>query len=342
MTLPLPSVSARKIVLLPMLLVAVLLLGAGPVGRRSARAQSDAAGVSEQVETAEAPSDITIWVRAALRGLTAAGVIVLLIGATVLFFENRFVFRPTTGPDGDRPLPDPAVEEVTLRTRDGLALDGWWHPGNADGDSLQPVVLICHGRSGNIADSADLMCALADAGLAVLLFDYRGYGRSEGSPSELGLYLDAEAAYAHLVKLRKIPAERIVCLGRSLGAAVAIHLSLHRQTGGMILESPFQSVAALASKMLLVRPFVFLIKNQFDSLGGVRRLTVPLLVAHGDRDEMIPFSHGQRVFAAAPEPKQFVRLSGAGHDEMLSVGGSEYIAALREFCRRSTGGRGGE
>jgi fermentation-respiration switch protein FrsA (DUF1100 family) len=172
------------------------------------------------------------------------------------------------------------------------------------------VVLFCHGNAGNVSHRLDTLQFFRSLGLGTLIFDYRGYGRSDGSPSEKGTYRDAEAAWRHLVEQRQIPPERIVILGRSLGGAVAARLAADQRPGALVVESAFTSVPDLAARMFPVYPVHLLARIRYNTLKWIRRVHCPVLVVHSRDDEMIPFRHGRRLFEAAPEPKEFLELRG--------------------------------
>jgi hypothetical protein len=265
----------------------------------------------------------------------------VLISALLVLFERRFIYYPTREPVFSWQPPGLRVEECLFRTQDGLQLYGWWHPGRGDDDPpRRPVLLWCHGNAGNISHRAENLSLLADHGIAVMIFDYRGYGKNEGTPSEDGLYLDAEAAYRYLADERGVEPARIVCFGRSLGAAVALHLALNERCAGLILESPFANMRAMARHRLPFPPAWLFMRSKFDNLDLIRRVTVPVLVVHGDRDELVPFEQGKAVFAAAPEPKQFYVIRGAGHNDTYVVGGEDYFQRLRAFCKSCLTGAG--
>jgi len=169
-------------------------------------------------------------------------------------------------------------------------------------------------------------------GLAVLLFDYRGFGKSEGKPSEHGLNLDAEAAYEYLTEQRGVRPGRIICFGRSLGAAVALHAGLRGKPAGVIMESAFDSVPSIAMRKIPFPPLGLFMRNQFDCLGMVGYLRVPLLMVHGSDDKLVPIRHGRRVYEAAPGPKEFYTVEGARHNDTSAVGGQPYFEAIARFC----------
>ena len=199
-----------------------------------------------------------------------------------------------------------------------------------------PVLLWCHGNAGNIIHRLDNLVELHNIGLAVFLFDYRGYGRSRGRPSEKGLYEDALAAYAHLVDDRGIDPGQIVLFGRSLGAAVAGDLASRRQAAGLILESAFPSIAAVAKDSVWGLPGHWLLVARFNLSERMPRIGMPVLIIHGDRDQIIPIKFGEQVFAAALPPKEFYRVDGADHNNLYSIGGIAYFRRLRQFVQQVT------
>jgi fermentation-respiration switch protein FrsA (DUF1100 family) len=272
-------------------------------------------------------------VRRPLLRLGGTVLVALVLFAVVLvLFQGHFIFPRTRAPLNTW-NPPPQAEECRFRTEDGLTLHAWWHPGRgADAPDDGPVLLWCHGNAGNITHREANLLATAECGMAALLFDYRGYGQSEGRPSESGLYLDADAAYRYLTDERGIEPGRIVVFGRSLGAAVALDLALRQPVAGLIMESAFENVRAMARLQVPLLPVGPLLRCRFDSLARIGGLTVPLLMLHGDRDRIVPMSQGQAVFDAAPEPKSWHTISGAGHNDTYTVGGADYFRTLRRFC----------
>lgn len=215
-------------------------------------------------------------------------------------------------PDRDVPATPPAgIEERTFTASDGVRLHAW-----AAGPADAPATLLwSHGNGGNIAGRVDVQRALAARGVAVLAYDYRGYGRSEGEPSEEGVHRDVLAAYDHL-RARGVDARRIVAFGESLGAAVSVRLATERPCAALVLVSPFTTLADVAR--VHYGPLGLLAGSRFDALSRIGSLRVPLLVAHGDRDEIVPFALGVRLFEAAPEPKRFLRVEGAHHNDVFA------------------------
>lgn len=244
------------------------------------------------------------------------------------FLANRSIYYPLKFPEGLWNVQaEVGATDVWLRTSDGVRLHGWWIPA---GDS-RVATLFFHGNAGNITHRVDRMREIPAAGSAVLMLDYRGYGKSEGRPTEKGLYADAEAGYQHLLGAG-YPPERIVVHGESLGTAVAVDLATRRPCAGVVLEAPFPSARAVASRIL---PFLGpLVVSGLDSRRKIRQLRAPLLVLHGDRDEVLPFDLGRALFEAAPEPKWFWQVTGAGHNDLLQVAGPQYRKRLQEFYQQ--------
>lgn len=259
-----------------------------------------------------------------------AGVVALWVSGRVI--ERRMLFQPSGEPVVTW-RPSDHVEGCWFAAADGTQLFGWWHPGPG-APGRPPVVLWCHGNAGNISHRWEGMSALVDRGLAVFLFDYRGYGRSAGKPSEEGLYRDAHAAYDFLVEKRGIKAGRIVCFGRSLGAAVALDLALNRPVAGAVLEGTFANVPAMAHEIIPLVPRWYPTGSRFDNVQKVGELRAPLLMIHAEHDHIVPPGQGRSVFAAARQPKEFYVVRGAGHNDTREVGGRAYLTHVAEFCRR--------
>jgi uncharacterized protein len=210
-------------------------------------------------------------------------------------------------------------------------LVAWVIPPSAGADSAR-WVLILHGNAGNLATPGrpEHDRQLHDLGLGVVALDYRGYGNSEGKPSEAGLYADARSAYDFLRDSLRIPADRIVIYGHSLGSAVATQLATSVEAAGLILEGGFTSVADLGQAIYPWVPVRWLSRNRFDSKARIGKLRMPLLMIHGRDDMTVPLAQGRRLFAAAPEPKTFVEVPG-GHDDAFETGADAYEAGIRSF-----------
>jgi uncharacterized protein len=261
--------------------------------------------------------------RAALR------IVVLLVvaGGLLLLFETKLIYFPTRAHEVTPAELGLAYEELALRSEDGVRLHGWFLP--VKGSRLS--VLVCHGNGGNVSHRLDRALLMQSRlNVSVLLFDYRGYGASEGSPDEAGTYRDARAAWRWLVEREHGPG-RVVLFGESLGSAVALQLALEKDARALVLESPFASIPEMARAVYPFLPLWPFVRTRYDNVGKVAALRMPLLVLHGDRDEVVPFAQGRRVFERAPEPKRFFAIPGAGHNDTYAVGGDAYWHALRGF-----------
>ena len=237
--------------------------------------------------------------------------------------EARFIYYPARTLAADPASAGMKFRDVTFTAADGVRLHGWLIPGRTP-----TTLLYAHGNGGNIGDRVTIARLLVDAlGVGVFMYDYRGYGRSEGAPSEAGLVSDALGARAALLREGVAPAH-IVYYGRSLGAAVTVDLALAEPPRGVVLESPFASVRAMANSVLPGAGYVF--RTRWDSLAKIPRLAAPLLVLHSEADEVIPYTQGKALFDAAPPPKTFFTIRGARHYEMEAAW-SEYWAAWRAF-----------
>ncbi len=220
------------------------------------------------------------------------------------------------------------LQEVWFEAGDRTGLFGWYvaPPGS------RTTLLWCHGNAGNIINRLENLVELYKHGFSVFLFDYRGYGRSEGRPSEEGLYQDALAAYTYLTDNRRVASEGLVIFGRSLGGAVAAEIASQQPAAGLVLESAFPSVEALAKFHYLGLPVHWLLGARFTLVDRLPRISVPILVIHGDRDDIVPLQLGQQVFDAARDPKTFYLVSGAGHNDLYQVGGTPYFQRLKRFA----------
>ena len=237
---------------------------------------------------------------------------------------ERLIFQP----DRAVPAPPRGVEERWLHTADGVRLHAWY-----TGDARSaPTLLWSHGNGGNIAGRSDVLLALAARGLNVLAYDYRGYGKSHGWPTEEGVYLDAQAAYDS-ERRRGTPPQRLVAFGESLGGAVSIELARTRCCAGVVVVSTFTTMRDVAWAHF--GPLAMLSGDRFNSLSHLADLSVPLFVAHGDRDEIVPFVLGKQLFNAAKQPKRFFRAKGAHHNDVFGTPG--LIEAIAAFARETAG-----
>ena len=258
--------------------------------------------------------------------VTLTWLVALALACVALYYlANRAIYYPMKYPHGLWDLETQlGATDVWLDTPDHVRIHGWWLP--SPGARL--ATLFLHGNAGNVTHRAAQIREIAAAGSSVLILDYRGYGRSQGWPTEKGLYNDSEAGYIYLLGLG-YHARDIVLHGESLGCAVAIDLASRRPCAGLILEAPFSSAADVAATVLpVIGPALV---NSYNALPKMRWLLMPKLFMQGDRDEVIPARLAQKLFAAAQDPKSFWIVEGAGHNDILSKAGGQYRDRLHTF-----------
>lgn len=266
-----------------------------------------------------------------------------VIAGSVMLLEDSFIYFPTRYPDGDwTPVLVPPrggearIEDCFFTAVDGVKLHGWYcapqrqETGIVRSVDTKVVLLYFHGNAGNLTYRLDMIQLLVQIPVDVFIIDYRGYGKSEGTPTEEGLYGDADAAWRELTVTRGTHPDRIVIFGKSLGGAPAIDLARRVSAAGLIVQSSFTSAADMAEEVM---PFVprFLLRTKFDSIGKVHAVSCPKLFIHSPADEVVPYKLGRRLYDAAPPPKQFFEVPRAGHNETHIAGGRPYFDALRAF-----------
>src|SRR5947209_3267535 len=282
----------------------------------------------------------------ALRYFVISILTLAIIGLPLSFFMlRRFEASATFHPEraalsGLWRAPQNA-EEVWFKTADGIKLYGWLF--HSKTQPAAATVIYFHGNGGNLSYCDWIGDALAARGFDVLLFDYRGYGRSEGEPTdERGVYADADAAYDFVVRERGVTPDRVALYGQSLGTTAAVDVAGGKTCGALVVESGLSSAGDMAGAIMpwlprFVRGWT---KNKFDSVAKLPRVRCPVLVVHGARDEIIPVEQGRKLFDAAPEPKQLRIIEGAGHNDLSIVGGERYIDSLADFIKGSIQPRG--
>jgi uncharacterized protein len=240
---------------------------------------------------------------------------------------SRMLYYPFRYPAGEWSIQEKlGASDVALQAADGTQLHAWW----IAGPDTSVATLHLHGNGGNITHRGLTAHNITAAGSSVLLLDYRGFGKSEGRPSEKGLYKDAEAAFEWITAQGYAP-EKIVIHGESLGTAVATYLATKRNCRGVVLEAPLTSARAMAGKVFpVIGP---LLLWGYDSLGRIKDVHVPILVIQGDRDEVIPYAFGQQLFAAANEPKSFWAIPGGKHNDLHDIARDEFPQRLATFYR---------
>lgn len=257
-----------------------------------------------------------------------------VVGAYLLFlflvylFQSHMVYFPYRKMEGDPSMLGLGYEEVWFEADDGTSLFGWYVPaGNGRG-----TLLFLHGNAGNISHRLDSIEIFHSMGLNLFIFDYRGYGRSGGSPDEADIYDDARCAWKYLMDEKGARPGEIIIFGRSLGAAVAAHLASRTAPGGLIAESGFVSVKALVKTFYAHMVPPFLVRCRYDTLAYLRKVRVPVLVIHSQEDELIPFAHGRALFDAANEPKTFLPIRGS-HNHGFMASGRLYTDGLEHFVK---------
>lgn len=242
--------------------------------------------------------------------------------------EDRLIFQPSPTVERTPRAAGLEFQDQFFAARDGVRLHGWHIPR----PDARSTLVWFHGNAGNISHRVDNIRLLRENVAAnIFIFDYRGYGRSEGRAFEDGTYLDGEAALDLVCNRLGADAGKTVLFGRSLGAAVAAEMANRYAVQALILESPFISIPEMARVVLPFLPIGSLLKTRYDIRAKIPTVKAPVLVLHGDRDEVVPFAHGRSVFDAAPEPKKFFTIVGAGHNDTYQVGGQVYFQQLKEF-----------
>ena len=256
--------------------------------------------------------------------------IIIFIALSFIFYskiENHFIFFPQTSFSLTPDNLHLNYKEVYFYSQDRERLHGWFFPADKDA----PVILYCHGNACNISDMLEHTSLLIEKNLQVFLFDYRGYGKSTGTPSEKGIYMDAQAAYDYLVNEENIPTDKIVLFGHSLGAAAAIHIAQKNKIRSIIIESAFTSTKDMSKKIFPFNTVSFLLPANYNNLEKIGKINMPKLIIHGQDDEIVPFEMGRRLFEASKEPKYFYPINGAGHNDASIVGGERYFKVVADF-----------
>ena len=265
--------------------------------------------------------------------LIAAASFYVLLALMLFFFQDRMVFlsnmpgRTLTATPKDAGFD---YEDVTLETSDGLKLHGWYVPAA----QARGVVLFLHGNAGNISHRLDSIAIFRELGLDTLIIDYRGYGQSQGNPSEQGTYLDAEAAWHHLVNDRGVAADRIIVFGRSLGGAVAAWLANQHTPAGLMIESSFSSALDMARKLYPFMPVRLITRLEYPVSLYVSQLQCPLLVIHSRDDEIIPFTMAEAIYDSAMEPKSLLEIWG-DHNNGFLLSRDRYLSGINEFVQKN-------
>lgn len=252
------------------------------------------------------------------------------LALNLLYFQFKNTYRPNQYLSLSPKSIGISFEEVDFKTEDGQILNGWFVP--SKGAKLS--ILFCHGNTGNISDLLSRVKFFHNMGVNVLFFDYRGYGKSTGKPTEQGLYNDAVAAYDYLLTRIGVDNNNIVIVGESLGGAVGVNLSLHRNIKALILESTFVSLILEAKDIFPILPVDKLMLEKFDTYSIINKIKIPKLIVHGFDDEVVSFKHAQMLFNKALMPKEFLPFEG-GHVDYVFKISIEYKQKLEEFFKKN-------
>ena len=256
-------------------------------------------------------------------------VLVVVFLIAIRYIERHSIYFPMKDVFGDPSLIGLAYEDVYFSTRDGKSLNGWF----IAADKAKSTIILFHGNAGNIGHRLEKIMIFNDLGLNVFVFDYRGYGKSLGAPSESGLYKDAEAAYDYLTKERGIPQDEIIFYGESIGGAVAVHLAEEKSVRALITEETFSSIKDMSG---LAYPFIphFIFSSKFDSVSKIKTISCPKLIIHSVDDEIVPFWMGKRLFNEAAPPKTFLEIRGS-HNTAFLESKEKFSAGLKSFLNSS-------
>ena len=230
------------------------------------------------------------WIQSA--GFLVAAIVVYIV--FLLLFENKIIFHPSRYPEG---YWDPAsvgvpAQDIYFTSEDGVKLHGWFIPA----PNAVATLLWFHGNAGNLSHRLDNIQRLAPLNLDIFIFDYRGYGRSEGEPDEQGIYKDSKAAYKTVIGLNSVSVDTLFLFGRSLGGICAVETALNHPARGLILESVFTSASDMSRKVFPLIPLGWAIRSKLDAIGKVPNLKLPKLFLHGTRDEIVPYDLGRKLF----------------------------------------------
>jgi fermentation-respiration switch protein FrsA (DUF1100 family) len=282
-----------------------------------------------QPQSADVPRQGRTWRSRLLRWLVVLGVCYAGVLIVLLALENWLVYHPTSATQEWWPPPGDAVQDVEFTSADGNRIHAWWCPCQG----ARGALLYCHGNAGNLSHRAGSIAALQKVLREnVLIFDYPGYGRSSGKPSEAGCYQAADAAYDWLVVQKHIRPKDILIYGGSLGGGVAVDLASRKPHRALVLLRTFTSAPDVAQKHYPWLPVRWLMRNRFDNLKKIGRCRQPVFIAHGTSDRLIPYEQGRRLFAAANEPRCFYPMEGADHNDAVPA---PLFEALHQFLAKA-------
>jgi hypothetical protein len=253
----------------------------------------------------------------------------VVLSAVAYFGQGRMTFAPGREIETEPHQVGLACEDIFINVSENERIHAWYFPATST-EPTSKTVLFCHGNAGNISHRLTTAQLLLELGVNVLMVEYRGYGRSDGEPSETNMYADAQAAYDWLLDQKQLIPDNIFLFGRSLGGAVAVEIGVANKCGGVIVESSFTSIVDMGKRIYPYLPVSLLARYKFDSISKIGRVRCKVLVTHSPDDEMIPYEMGRRLFDAAPDERTFVVLTG-GHNDQSYFGNAKYRNGLQDF-----------
>ena len=264
--------------------------------------------------------------------IVAVAGVYLLACAVIYFSQTRLIYYPSRTIAGTPRDIGLQFEEVFLTADDGVRIHGWFIPA----EPSRAALLFCHGNGGNISHRLESILQFHGLGLSVFIFDYHGYGQSDGGPGENQTYLDASAAWDYLTKTRGLSGDSIVIFGRSLGGAIAAWLAGQNRPKAVIIESSFTSIPDVAASYYRLFPVRLLSRYSYNTKEYVARISVPILVIHSLDDDLVPFDHGRKLYELANQPKQFLQING-GHNDGYLAAGDRYLQEIDRFLSTYAG-----
>jgi len=270
-----------------------------------------------------------MWMKVA-KYVVGTLIVVCFLHLYFRYFEWKNIYYPTREISITPESIGLKFEDVFFETDNHVMLNGWYVPC----EEATSTLLFCHGNAGNISDRLDSIDIFHNLGLNIFIFDYRGYGKSRGFPTERGTYLDAMAAYNWLISKKKPNEDKIVIFGRSLGGSIAIDLAAKINKGLLISESAFTSIIDIGKELYPFLPIKYCASTKYDSIQKIKNVKIPKLIIHSEDDEIIPFRHGEKLFKAAISPKQFYKMNG-GHNDGFIVMGNKYKDTIKNFINEN-------